>query len=89
MIYYEAEKKFINGIKKNRLLALSEEARKKGQYQNLKTLHLEDNEKRKVWLKELTFPGEIIKKIFKNEDGSREELYFVTNDLESEGDRIY
>ena len=30
-----------------------------------------------------------IKKIFKNEDGSTGELYLVTNDLESDADRIY
>ena len=89
MIHYEAKKKFIIGIKKNRLLALSEEERKKGQYQNLKTLNLKDNEKRKVWLKELPFPVAIIKKIFKNEDGSTGELYLVTNDLENDADRIY
>jgi len=70
-------------------VSLTNEDKKKGQYQNLKTLNLKDNEKRKLWLKDLPFPVAIIKKIFKNEDGSTGELYLVTNDLESDADRIY
>ena len=37
-VHYDMKKKFIFGIKSNRLIALSEEDRKKGQYQNLNTL---------------------------------------------------
>lgn len=88
-IHYDMEKKFIIGIKANRLIALSEEERKKGQYQNLNTLHLKDGEKRIVWLKDVSFPVALIKKIFKNEDGSTGILYLATNDLESSADRIY
>ena len=83
------KKKFVIGVKANRLIALSEEERKKGQYQNLSTLILKDGEKRIVWLKDLSFPVGLIKKIFKNEDGSTGVLYLVTNDLESGADRIY
>ena len=88
-IHYDMKKKFINGIKANRLIALSEEERKKGQYQNLNALPLKDGEKRIVWLKDISFPVALIKKIFKNEDGSTGVLYLVTNDLESSADRIY
>ena len=88
-IHYEIKKKFIIGIKANRLIALSEEERKKGQYQNLNTLPLKDGEKRRVYLKDVSFPVALIKKIFKNEDGSTGTLYLVTNDLESSADRIY
>jgi len=76
-------------LKANRLVALSEEARKKGQYQNLNTLDLKDGEARKLWVKGLSLPVSLIKKVFKNEDGSSETLYLVTNDLESSADRIY
>jgi len=88
-IHYEIKKKFVIGIKANRLIALSEEERKKGQYQNLNTLPLKDGEKRIVWLKDISFPVALIRKIFKNEDGSTGTLYLVTNDLESSADRIY
>jgi hypothetical protein len=88
-VHYDMKKKFIFGIKANRLIALSEEDRKKGQYQNLNTLPLKDGEKRIVWLKDVSFPVALITKIFKNEDGSTGILYLVTNDLESSADRIY
>ena len=88
-IHYEKQKKFIFGIKSNRLIALSNEERKKGQYHNLKSLGLNDREKRIVWLKDLAFPVALITKIFKNEDGSTGIVYLVTNDLDSDADRIY
>ena len=88
-IHYELNKFFIFGIKNNRLIAFSEEERKKGQYQNLNSLNFQDGEKRTVWLKDLAFPVAIITKIFKNEDGSTGILHIVTNDLESDADRIY
>ena len=88
-IHYELKKKFIFGIKANRLVALSEEEKKNGKYQNLNTLHLKDGEKRIVWVTDISFPVALIVKIFKNEDGSTGILYLVTNDLESSADRIY
>jgi len=88
-IHYDMKKKFIIGVKSNRLIALSAEERKKGQYQNLNTLQIKDGEKRIVWLKDVSFPVTLIIKIFKNEDGSKGILYLVTNDLESSADRIY
>ena len=87
-IHYDMKKKFIIGIKANRLVALEEEG-KKGQYQNLSSLHLKDGEKRIVCLKGCSFSVALIAKIFKNEDGSTGTLYLVTNDLESSADRIY
>ena len=88
-IHYDMKKKFIIGIKANRLIACSDEERKKGQYQNLNTLDIKDGEKRILWLKDVSFPIALIKKVFKNEDGSQGTLYLVTNDLESSADRIY
>ena len=87
-IHYDMKKKFIIGLKANRLIACPEEE-KKGQYQNLSTLNLKDGEKRVVQLKELPFPVALTAKIFKNEDNSTGTLYLVTNDLESSADRIY
>ena len=88
-IHYEKQKLFIFAIKANRLIAFSEEERKKGRYQNLKSLDFKDGEKRIVYLKDIAFPVSLIKKIFKNEDGSTGALYLVANDLGSEADTIY
>jgi len=54
-IHCDLKKAFIFGIKANRLIAFSQEERKKGQYQNLKALNLEDNEKKLSGLKTLLF----------------------------------
>ena len=88
-IHYAIKKKFVIGVKANRLIAISEHDRKKNQYQNLNALLLEDGEKRIVWLKDISFPVALIKKIFRNEDGATGILYLVSNDLESSADPIY
>ena len=88
-IHNELKRKFIIGMKTNRLVALSDEERKKGQYQNLNTLNLKDGEARKAWLKDLSLPVTLLKKVFKNEDGSTGTLYLVTNDLNLDADHIY
>ena len=88
-IHKGLKKKFIIGLKSNRLVALSDEERKKGQYRNLSTLNIKDGEARKAWLKDLSLPVTLLKKVFKNEDGSTGSLYLVTNDLDIDPDRIY
>ena len=88
-IHYAIKKKFILGIKSNRLVAFSKEEQKKGQYQNLKDLSLKEGEKRTVWLKDCSFPVALITKLFTNEEGSTGTLYLVTNELESSTDHIY
>ena len=88
-IHYDLKKLFIFGIKSNRLIAFSEEEKKRGQYHNLSACHFQNGEKRIVWLKDLAFPVALVTKIFKNEDGSTGILHIVTNDLNSGADRIY
>lgn len=65
-IHYELKKFFIFGIKANRLIAFSEEERKRGQYHHLNRLSFKDGEKRIVYLKDLAFPVALVTKIFKN-----------------------
>ena len=89
VIHNKTNKKFIFGIKSNRLVALTSREKKKGEYHSLKKLNLKDNEKREVYLKGLSFPVSIMRKIFKNEDDSGGTLYLVTNDLESDAENIY
>lgn len=88
-VHYDIKRFFVFGIKANRLIAFSKEERKKGQYHNLNSLNFKDGEKRIVRLKDVAFPVALITKIFKNEDGSTGILHIVTNDLNSDADRIY
>lgn len=54
-VHYDMKKKFIFGIKANRLIALSKGDKKRGQYQNLNTLPLKDGEKGSSGLKTCPF----------------------------------
>lgn len=88
-IHLDLKKKFIFGLKANRLVAISETERKKGQYQNLNSLNLQDQDARIVWLKDLCFPVKVLKRVFKNENGTTGTLYLITNDLDLDSDQIY
>ena len=91
MLFIDAElkKKFIIGIKSNRSVALSRESGKKVEYHQVKSLNLKDGETCQVWLKELTMPLLLLKKVFINENGSAGSLYVVTNDISIDAERIY
>ena len=89
MIHYNLEKKFILGIKSNRLVALPSQEQSKEHYQNLDSLQLKDNESRKVWLKDIPFEVVIVKKVFKNGNGTEGTLYLVSNDLGKDTDSLY
>ena len=68
-------KKFIVGVKSNRTVALSGKDKKEGKFQQVSSLNMRDGESKKVWLKDVSFPILLIKKIFTNEDGSVGVLY--------------
>lgn len=88
-IQREIGKIFVFGMKSNRLAALSEKDRKKGQYQNICSLNMKDREVRKIWLKDLSFPVLLVKRVFKNGNGSTGTLYLVTNELNFDADQVY
>lgn len=88
-IHYEMKKKFVLGLKSNRLVALVDGSGKRGQYQNLNELNPKNGQVLRVALKNCSIPLILITKIFKNEDGSTGHLYIVTNDLDKDTDRIY
>jgi hypothetical protein len=88
-IHVDLEKYFIFGIKSNRTVAFSAEDKVHGRFQQVRTLKLEDGQAINVYLKGVDFPVQLLKKIFKNEDGSTGVLYLVTNDLTIDADRIY
>lgn len=88
-IHNDLQKSFIIGIKSNRTLALSQDDAKNGRYLKVCELDLEEDVAHIVWLKGLDFPVRLIKKIFKNENGSTGILYLVSNDMTSSAERLY
>ena len=88
-IHNVLQKSFIIGIKSNRTLALSENDANNGRYQQVRLLELEEDVAYTVWLKGLDFPMKLLKKIFKNENGSTGILYLVSNDMQSSAERLY
>jgi len=88
-IHNDLQKLFIIGIKSNRTLALSENNAKNGQYTKVKDLEIEEDIAHTVWLKGLDFPVRLLKKVFKNENGSTGVLYLVSNDMTSCAARLY
>lgn len=88
-IHNDLQKSFIIGIKSNRTLALSEDDAKNGQYTKVSELDLEEGVTHTVWLKGLGFPARLLKKIFKNENGSTGVLYLISNDMTSSAERLY
>lgn len=88
-IHYDLHKFFIIGLKSNRLVALSENNKKKQQFQKVKELDMEDGQSKLVWLKGNIFPITLVKKIFKNEDGTTGILYLASNDLSRDADALY
>jgi len=86
---HNLQKYFIIGIKSNRIIALSEDSKKKGQFQKVSSLTLEEGKSVKVWLKGIKFPVLLFKKIFINEDNSTGVLYLVFNDINHDAEHLY
>lgn len=85
----DSGKNFIVGIKANRTVALLKDDKTGVQFQNVSTLELEDGQAVKVRLKGFDFPVQLLKKVFKNENGSTGVLYLVSNDLTKDADHLY
>jgi hypothetical protein len=80
---------FIIGIKSNRTVALTEKDKLSGKFKQVKSLNIKEDKSVKVWLKGIDFPLNLIKKVFKNENGTDDVLYLVTNDTNGDADYIY
>jgi len=85
----DLKKHFIIGIKSNRLAALTRKHGVKIDYQQVSALDLKDGDTVQVWLKDLAIPVCLLKKIFKNENGTTGTIYLVTNDLSIDGEHMY
>lgn len=87
-VHYEIKKYFVGALKSNRLVALSWEQKLEGKFHKVEELDLQENQVMQVWLKGLDFPVVLTKQVFLNKDGSRGELYVVTNDLDLSAEAI-
>lgn len=85
-IHYELKKNFIFGMRSNRLARIKDT---RGPYRQLNHLPINDGDSVQVFLKHMSFPVVLYKKIFKNEDNSTGVLYLVTNDLTIDTNQIY
>lgn len=71
------------------VIFLSAEDKLNGRFQKVKSMDLEEGQSKTVYIKGLPFPVQLLKKVFKNEDGSTGVLYLVSNDLSIDSDRLY
>ncbi len=89
---HKCKKHFIFDLKDNRLAALSQPARSKGQWSRIDQLDLPDNMPVRVWLKDLDLPVLLIKQVFINQDLSCGVRFLVSNRLDlsaEEFDTLY
>ena len=88
-IHNDLKKRFVFGLKSNRCIAMSLLDARSGQFQQVNSLDWKEGDCRTVYLKDMSFPVKLLKKVFKNEDGTIGILYLVTNDLSLDADRMY
>lgn len=81
-VHTQLGKKFVVALKSNRLVALSAEKKRQGEFKKIEELDLQTNQTCEVWLKGLDFPVLLVKQVFINKDGSTGVLYLITNDLD-------
>lgn len=86
-IIQECETNFIMALKCNRGVARSQKDAEKGNFKPLQDLKPGKGAV-KVYIKGVDFPLLVIKKVFKNEDGSSGTLYLATSDLELSYEQI-
>lgn len=80
-VHKKLKKYFVAALKSNRKVALSWEQKLEGKFTKVSELDLQPEQAIRVWLKGLDFPVQLVKQVFLNKDGSRGELFVVTNDL--------
>lgn len=87
-IKHDLEKDFIMPLKANRKVALSEQAKRDGQWIRLDQLTLEANTGVEIYLESVDFPLMLVKQVFANEDGSTGILYLVSSDATLTAEQI-
>jgi hypothetical protein len=74
------EKDFVCAVKKNRLLALSEEDAQAKRFVRIEELDWSEERVFTVWLKDVPFPVHLVRQTYENKDGSTGTLYLVSSD---------
>lgn len=85
---HQKKKHFIFDLKENRLAALSESERNKGQWTRIDQLEMPDNTPVAVWLKDLEMPVLLFKQVFKNQDQTTGVRFLVSNQLDLSADQF-
>ena len=80
-IKQDLEKEFIMPIKANRKVALSLKEKKRGEYERVASVELEPGTVREIYVEQVEFPLLLVKRVFKNEDGTEGVLYLVSSDV--------
>ena len=84
------DKKFIFAIESNRLICFNDQkGTEKRHYLQLRNANLKANRPYSVSVKGINYPLTLLKKVFKNGDGSVGILYLISNDLTLDGEAIY
>jgi IS4 transposase len=79
------KKHFIAALKDNRLVALSEEGKKRGRFVRIATVPLKDKQAVRGWLKGYEKEVLLIRRVFTNKDGSTGVLNLVCSDVTLDG----
>jgi hypothetical protein len=87
-IKQDLEKEFIMPIKTNRKVALSLEGKKRGEYEQVGSLKLEPGMVREAYVEQVEFPLLLVKRVFKNEDGTEGVLCLVSSDVRLDYERL-
>ena len=74
------KKEFICGIKKNRLIALSEEDHQAKRFTRIEDLPWSEETVFTGWLKDVPFPVRLVRQVYTNKDGSTGILYLASSD---------
>ncbi len=80
-IKHDLKKDFIMPLKANRKVAVSEQAKRDGQWVRIDSLTLDPNTTHEIYLESVDFPLLLVKQVFANEDGSLGILYLVSSDM--------
>jgi len=82
------KKVFIFELKNNRLITDSEKKRNMGAFERLEQAGIPEGEPVKVWIKDLEFPVQLFRQVFRNKDGTEGERFLVSNDLTMTDERF-
>jgi hypothetical protein len=82
------KKDFVMPIKTNRKIALSQKDKLNGKYVTVNALELKENSTHEIYIEGVSFPLNLLRQIFKNEDGSQGVLYLVSSELTLTYDKI-